>query len=252
MERLQVCMLFLVMLHSIAVEFACNAQNGATNCSANDLEALVDFKNGLNDPENRLLSWQGRDCCKWRGIRCSNTAGSVIKIDLHNPFPVDSVDVTSFQWVTSLVSLKYLGMNQVGLSMVGSTWLEMLNQLPHLTEWHLSSCGLLSGSISYLTPVNFSSLAVIDLSFNSFKSMFPSWLVNISSLEYMDLSNSGFRGRIPLGSSEIPRLRYLNLALNKNLSANCLELFRGSWKQIEVFDLGSNNYKENCLDPSGI
>ncbi|KAM3265336.1 receptor-like protein EIX2 [Capsicum annuum] len=324
MERLQVCFLFLVMLHSIAVEFACNAQNGATNCSANHLEALVDFKNGLNDPENRLSSWQGRDCCKWRGIRCSNTTGSVIKIDLHNPFPVDSDDVTRygfwnlsgvvrpsllkiqslryldlslntfggipipkfvgslknleylnlskagflgtipptlgnlshlqyldvssefsaltaerFQWVTSLVSLKYLGMNQIGLSMVGSSWLEMLNQLPHLTELHLSSCGL-SGSVSYLTPVNFSSLAVIDLSFNSFNSMFPSWLVNISSLEYIDLSNSGLRGRIPLGIGEIPRLRYLNLALNENLSANCLELFRGSWKQIEVLDLGSN------------
>ncbi|XP_049389166.1 receptor-like protein EIX1 [Solanum stenotomum] len=308
----------------MAVEFACKGQNVATSCSASDLEVLLDFKNGLNDPENRLSSWQGRDCCMWRGIGCSNATGSVIKIDLHNPFPVDSADVTrygfwnlsgeirpslvkiqslryldlslntfggipiprfvsslknleylnlskagffgtlhpdlgyltnlqyldvssefsaltveSFQWVTGLVSLKYIGMNQVELSMVGSSWLEMLNQLPHLTELHLSSCGL-SGSISYLTPVNFTSLAVIDLSFNSFNSTFPSWLVNITSLEYIDLSNSGFRGRIPLGISEIPRLRYLNLALNKNLSANCLELFRGSWKQIEVLDLGSN------------
>ncbi|XP_059311605.1 receptor-like protein EIX2 isoform X1 [Lycium ferocissimum] len=324
MERLQVYILFLVILHSIAVEFACKAQNGASNCSANDLEALVDFKNGLNDPENRLSSWQGKDCCKWRGIGCSNTTGSVIKIDLHNPFPVSSADVTrygfwnlsgeirpslvkiqslryldlslnafggiliprflgslknleylnlskagffgtipptlgnlshlqyldvssefsaltveSFQWLTDLVSLKYLSMNQVELSMVGSNWLKMLNQLPQLTELHLSTCGL-SGSISYLTPVNFTSLAVIDLSFNSFNSMFPSWLVNISTLEYIDLSNCGFRGRIPLGISEIPRLRYLNLALNNNLSANCLELFGGSWEQIEVLDLGSN------------
>ncbi|TMX00128.1 hypothetical protein EJD97_001343 [Solanum chilense] len=324
MERLQVCILFVVILHSMTVEFACKGQNVATSCSASDLEVLLDFKNGLNDPENRLSSWKGRDCCKWRGIGCSNATGSVIKIDLHNPFPADSADVTrygfwnlsgeirpslvkiqslryldlslntfggipiprfvgslknleylnlskagffgtlpptlgnltnlqyldvssefsaltveSFHWVTALVSSKYIGMNQVDLSMVGLSWLEMLNQLPYLKELHLSSCGL-SGSISYLTPVNFTSLAVIDLSFNSFNSTFPSWLVNISSLEYIDLSNSGFRGRIPLGISEIPRLRYLNLALNKNLSANCLELFRGSWKQIEVLDLGSN------------
>ncbi|XP_009607039.1 receptor-like protein EIX1 [Nicotiana tomentosiformis] len=324
MERLQVYILFVVILHSIAVEFACEGQNVGTSCSANDHEALLDFKNGLNDPENRLSSWQGRDCCKWRGIGCSNTTGSVIKIDLHNPFPVNSADVTrygfwnlsgeirpsllkiqslqyldlslntfggipiprfvgslknleylnlskagffgtipptlgnlshlqyldvssefsavtveSFQWVTYLVSLKHLGMNQVDLSMVGSSWLKMLNQLPHLTALRLSSCGL-SGSISHLTPVNFTSLAFIDLSFNSFNSMFPSWLVNSSNLEYIDVSNSGLRGRIPLGISEIPRLRYLNLALNKNLSANCHELFRGSWKQIEVLDLGSN------------
>ncbi|KAK4379714.1 hypothetical protein RND71_001576 [Anisodus tanguticus] len=272
MERLQVYILFVVILHTIAVEkFACKGQNGARNCSANDLEALVDFKNGLNDPENRLSSWKGRDCCKWRGIGCSNTTGSVIKIDLHNPFPVNSDDVTSwffgtisptlgnlshlqyldvssefsvltvegFQWVSGLVSLKYLGMNQVDLSMIGSSWLEMLNQLPQLTELHLSTCGL-SGSISFLSLVSFSSLAVIDLSFNCFNSMFPSWLVNISSLEYIDLGNSYFRGRIPLGISEIPRLRYLNLSLNNNLSANCLELFRGSWEQIEVLDLGTN------------
>ncbi|XP_060216743.1 leucine-rich repeat receptor protein kinase MSP1-like [Lycium barbarum] len=249
MERLQVYVLFLVILHSIAAEFACKAQNGARNCSAIDLEALDDFKNGMNDPENRLSSWQGRDCFNPDDVTRYgfwNLSGKIrptlIKIqslkylDLSlNTF--GGIPIPRF--VPGLVSLKYFDMNQVELSMVGSSWLKMLNQLPHLTELHLSSCGL-SGSIPLLTPVNFTSLAVIDLSFNSFNSMLTSWLVNISSLEYIDLSNSGFRGGIPLGISEIQRLRYLNLALNNNLSADCLELFRESWEQIKVLDLGSN------------
>ncbi|KAL3537493.1 hypothetical protein ACH5RR_000859 [Cinchona calisaya] len=296
------------------------------NCSAGDLEALLDIKNALNDPEDRLSSWRGSNCCIWRGIGCDDNTGAVIKIDLHNPYPVNPfrdtntrygfwnlsgqirpsllklkslryldlsfntfddipipgffgslknlqylnlskagfsgtipqelgnlsslryLDVSSefsgltvhdFKWLSNLESLKHLEMNQVDLSLVNSEWLGILNMLPNLTELHLSTCEL-SDSISALDVVNFPSLAVLDLSFNGFNSMFPNWLVNISSLEYVDLNSCGLRGRLPLDLGELPSLRYLNLALNQNLSGSCLELFRGSWKSIEFLDMASN------------
>ncbi|KAH7527945.1 hypothetical protein FEM48_Zijuj05G0020200 [Ziziphus jujuba var. spinosa] len=57
------------------------------NCMESDQEALIDFKNGLHDPANRLSSWKGSNCCHWRGISCENTTGAVIAVDLRNPRP---------------------------------------------------------------------------------------------------------------------------------------------------------------------
>ncbi|KAG8363629.1 hypothetical protein BUALT_Bualt19G0042300 [Buddleja alternifolia] len=294
----------------------CNCQtNNNVKCLPSDRKALLDFKDGLNDPENTLSSWQGVDCCSsWRGISCDNITGGVTVIDLHRygfgdlsgeirpsliqlkslthldlssntfegiqipeffgslknlrylnlsnagfsgiipptlgnlsnlqfldvsnlGFPQLAVD--DFEWITSLVSLRHLEMNRVDLSLVNSTWLQRLNTLPRLKELHLSACGL-SGSISYLSRVNFTLLTVIDLSFNSFSSMFPTWLVNITTLVYVDLSNCKLRGRIPLVFGELPNLRFFNLALNGNLSASSLSLFRGRWRKIEVINLASN------------
>ncbi|XP_073283173.1 receptor-like protein EIX2 [Primulina huaijiensis] len=159
-------------------------------------------------------------------------------LDVSNSgFPGLSVD--SFQWVSSLVSLKYLGMENVDLSLVDSNWLEILNTLPHLTEMHLSNCGF-SRSLSSLKSPNFTSLVVMDLSFNSFNSKFPDWLVNISSLVYIDLSYCMLRGRIPLGLGELPYLQFLGLESNGNLSASVFSFFNGSWKSIEFFKLASN------------
>ncbi|CAA2952065.1 LRR receptor-like serine threonine- kinase FLS2 [Olea europaea subsp. europaea] len=323
MEGLLVIILVIASFSSISTQNVGNGNANNVKCRATDREALLDFKNGLNDPENRLSSWRGIDCCIWRGIGCNNATGSVTKIDLHNPYPdlttsarygfwnlsgeirhsllnlkslqhldlssntfdgvlipeflgnlknlqylnlfdagfsgiipptlgnlsnLQYLDVSSgsssltldgFQWITGLTSLKHLEMKSVDLSLVESNWLEMLNMLPHLTELHLASC-FLFGSISSLDSVNFTSLAIIDLSFNSFNSMFPDWLVNISSLVYFDLSNCMLRGRIPLGFGDLPNLKYLNLAVNGNLSASGQSLFKGNWKMIEVLDLALN------------
>ncbi|KAH7527931.1 hypothetical protein FEM48_Zijuj05G0018500 [Ziziphus jujuba var. spinosa] len=57
------------------------------NCMESDQEALIDFKNGLHDPVNRLSSWKGSNCCHWPGISCENTTGAVIGVDLRNPRP---------------------------------------------------------------------------------------------------------------------------------------------------------------------
>ncbi|KAL2461212.1 disease resistance family protein/LRR family protein [Abeliophyllum distichum] len=323
MEGLLVILLVIASFSSISTQIVGNGKENNVKCRSTDRGALLDFKNGLNDPENRLSSWRGLDCCLWRGIGCNNATGSVTKVDLHNPYPdftasirygfwnlsgeirpsllnlkslqhldlsfntfdgvgipeflgslknlqylnlskagfsgiippnlgnlsnLQYLDVSSgfasltvddFQWISGLASLKHLEMNFVDLSLVNSNWLDILNMLPSLTELHLASCGL-SGSISSLGSVNFTSLAVIDLSINSFNSMFPDWLVNISSLVYVDLSSCTLRGRIPLGFGDLPNLIHLNLALNGNLSASGLSFFKGNWKTIEVLDLASN------------
>ncbi|CAK7330923.1 unnamed protein product [Dovyalis caffra] len=325
MGKVPILGLILAILDVLTGEFGCNGDTLYKHCSLSDVVALTDFKNGLEDPENRLSSWKGTNCCQWRGIGCDNTTGAVIAIDLHNPYPVSSegsssrygywnlsgeirpsllklkslqyldlslntfddipipeflgslrslrylnlseagfsgayppnlgnlsslqfldvsspfsgLTISSLEWVKGLVSLKHLAMDGVDLSIVGSNWVEVLNMLPRLAEIHLSNCGL-SGSILSLSPVNFTSLSVIDLSFNFFNSMFPDWLVNISSLSYLDLSSCSLYGRIPLGFSELPNLRYLSLAMNNNLSASCSQLFRGSWENIEVLDFATN------------
>ncbi|KAL3732664.1 hypothetical protein ACJRO7_029332 [Eucalyptus globulus] len=296
---------------------ACDGNTPAGNCSESDREALIDFKNGLQDPYNGLSSWQGSNCCWWRGIGCDERTGGVISIDLrgdsgtynywelsgeirpslarlkslrfldlssndfvgvpipefvgslenlrylnlscarfHGAIPPNlgnlsnlqyldlstssySLSINNLGWISGLGSLKYLALDSVDLSMVSSGWINVLNGFPSLSGLHLSNCGL-SGSISLPSLVNFSSLAVLDLSFNSFDSVFPRWLVNVSSLVSVDMSDSGLYGRLPLGLGELPRLEILILSENDNLSASCTQLFQGSWKRIEVMDLAGN------------
>ncbi|XP_060670468.1 receptor-like protein EIX2 [Ziziphus jujuba] len=311
-------LLTLLILCFMAREFLPRIDAEMVNCLDSDKEALMDFKTDLHDPENRLSSWKGSNCCQWQGISCNNTTGAVIAVDLHNPhgsssrhdfwslsgeirpsltklkslrhldlsfstfndnlipeffgylkdlqylnlsnagfsgalppnlgnlsslqyLDIESLDllVHNLEWVTGLVSLRHLIMNEVNLSMVGSNWIRTLNKLPFLTELHLSFCSL-SGSIPPLTFVNITSLVVLDLSLNTFNSKIPDWPVNISSDVTLDISNSDLFGRIPLGFGELPNLQFLNLAENDNIRGSCNKLLMGRWEKIEVVNLFSN------------
>ncbi|XP_028776331.1 receptor-like protein EIX2 [Neltuma alba] len=160
-------------------------------------------------------------------------------LDLHNSANLWNIlCADNFQWITVLVSLEHLVMNGVNLSLV-KDWAGALNQLPSIVELHLSGC-YLSGYIPSVPYLNFSSLAVMDLSSNSFYSKIPDWLVNISSLQHIDMTDSNLHGRIPLGLGEMPNLLSLDLSLN-NVTANCSQLFRKRWEKIQVLDLSFNN-----------
>ncbi|KAF2293528.1 hypothetical protein GH714_002500 [Hevea brasiliensis] len=153
-------------------------------------------------------------------------------LDVSSP----SLNVDNLEWMSGLLSLKYLAMDGVDLSKAGVGWVDALNKLPFLTELHLSSCHL--SSLNYSLPlVNFSSLAVLNLSNNYIKSKFPNWLVNISSLVSVDISYNRLHGRIPLGFSELPNLQSLDLGYNQDLSASCFQLLRRRWGKIQVLDL---------------
>ncbi|CAN1278014.1 Receptor-like protein EIX2 [Linum perenne] len=124
---------------------------------------------------------------------------------------LSGLTAANLDWMKGMVSLKHLSMSGVDLSIAGSNLFRTLNMLPGLTEVHLSSCGLTGSSSLALARVNFTSLSVLDLSFNDFSARFPSWLANLTRLSHLDLSSSGLFGRIPLGLSELPELQLLNL-----------------------------------------
>lgn len=324
MKWFSVLALIFAITSLIERKLVCNGDTQIKSCLKSDEEALLDFRKGLNDPENRLSSWQGTNCCQWRGIHCDNNTGAVITVDLHNPYPLtfdsstrygnwnlsgeirpsllklesltkldlsfntfNSIPIPEFlgslknlrylnlskagftnkiptnlgnlsslqyldlsseifgltantlQWVSGLRSLKHLEMTQVDLSMVNSDWLEVFNKLPILTELHLAGCSL-SGSVSSINYMNFSSLAYMNLGLNNLNSKFPDWVVNVSGLVHIDMSSNNFYGRIPLGLGELPSLKHLDLAMNKNLTASCSKLLRKKWEKIEVLRLSSN------------
>ena len=120
-----------------------------------------------------------------------------------------------FEWMTSLVSLKILKMDEVDFSMVGSQGMEALNMLPFFTKLNLQFCSL-SGPISSLSSINFTSLSILNIGDNYYlQSKFPRWLLINSSIIFIDLSYNDLYGKISPGLGELPNLQYLDLLVSK-------------------------------------
>ncbi|KAL4183217.1 hypothetical protein AMTRI_Chr11g154060 [Amborella trichopoda] len=104
--------LLIGLICAICIEISFCRADTEVGCLKVEREALIRFRDGLNDPENRLSSWQGPDCCRWRGLSCDNRSGNVIKLDLRNPYPNDAETHgfwnLSGQVNSSLLELKFL------------------------------------------------------------------------------------------------------------------------------------------------
>ncbi|PON84843.1 LRR domain containing protein [Trema orientale] len=241
-------------------------QGGADNdqlvasCLESDREALLDFKNGLEGPENpMLLTWRGSNCCQWWGISCENGTGAVTHVDLHNPHP-EAVDGDSSSrygfWnlngeirrsLMELKSLKYLDLSSNTFN--GISIPEFLGSLQNLQYLNLSRAGF-SGPIPSNLG-NISSLQYLDLSLNhNINSEIPDSLVNVSSLATIDISNSGLHGRIPLGLGNLPNLEILRLTRN-NLDASSSQFLSERWEKIQILDLSFNSIHGKLPDSFG-
>ncbi|XP_022141106.1 receptor like protein 30-like [Momordica charantia] len=232
-------------------------------CNESERDTLLRFKEGLEDPSNRLSSWVLEvDCCEWEGVTCDNLTGHVKELKLANPqddagnFKLrgkisDSIlslnDPSSFgqnlyseslRWLQRLRSLSSLDLSYADLSKV-SNWLLEINKLPSLVELRLSRCKL--NHITPLSHVNFSSLSVLDISSNYFNGFIPNWISNLGSLVSLDLRGGYFQGPLPEGFSNLTSLENLNVAYNYLNSSLPKWLF--SLTSISSLDLHGNDFQ---------
>ncbi|KAF8665214.1 hypothetical protein HU200_054110 [Digitaria exilis] len=217
-------------------------------------DALLVFKQAItSDPAGILASWPERDdhhrheqdCCRWRGVRCSNKTGHVLELDLRNVGLVGEIS-------NSLLSLEHL--QHLDLSMnnlEGSTGRvpEFLGSLENLRYLNLSGI-LFSGTVPPQLG-NLSKLQYLDLSaMGDVRSTDVSWLTRLQFLLYLDLSwvNLSTVSDWPRVLNMIPSLKELHLSYCSLASAN-QSLTHLNFTGLEVLDLYNNDFEhsiESC------
>ncbi|KAF8665218.1 hypothetical protein HU200_054114 [Digitaria exilis] len=146
------------------------------SCLPHERDALLAFKQGItSDPSGRLASWdegKEQDCCKWRGIRCSNHTNRVIAIQLRNTQPDDDDLKRHPAWETALAG-------QISPSLI---------TLQHLQRLDLSENDI-SGPAGRV----------------------PEFLGLLKNLRYLNLSGMTFTGEVPPQLGNLSKLHYLLL-----------------------------------------
>ncbi|CAA3016563.1 LRR receptor-like serine threonine- kinase GSO2 [Olea europaea subsp. europaea] len=108
-----------------------------------------------------------------------------------------------------LSELEYLDLSYYYNETVG-------NGLKWISELHLFQCQQVSLPTSF-SSVNFTSLSVLDLSYNDFNSTIPEWLFNLNSLKRLDLKSNNLYGVLPDALANLTSLEELDLSHNFNI-----------------------------------
>ncbi|XP_075641320.1 receptor-like protein EIX2 [Castanea sativa] len=157
-------------------------------CIDTERHALLNFKQDLIDPSNRLSSWTAHgDCCLWEGVVCHNLTAHVHQLNLTSYY-VPSV--LGGKLNPSLLDLKHLNYLDLSFNYFNPTAIpSFLGLMKSLTHLNLSNAGFVGlipyqlGNLSNLRFLNLESYSAYGLYVNNLE-----WLSGLPLLQHLDMS----------------------------------------------------------------
>ncbi|KAM5569840.1 hypothetical protein ABKV19_017051 [Rosa sericea] len=233
-------------------------------CIEEERKALLEFKQGLQDPLLALHSWVGKDCCNWHGIVCNNQTGNIIELRLLHTqisgrLPVSIGSLSHLETLDlfnnsfsdplpiSIGNLSHLQTLVLSFNSISGLFPISIGNLPNLQSLDLSS-----NSISGPLPTsigNLLNLQSLDLSFNSISGPLPTSIGNLSNLQNLDLWNNPISGLFPISIRNLSNLQ--DLSLQGNAISGPLPTWIGNLRHLQSLDL-SYNSKMNGTIPESI
>ncbi|XP_020210302.1 receptor-like protein EIX2 [Cajanus cajan] len=255
---------FAVVFLSIALAVISSCGHSLLGCNEEERQALLSIKRSFKDPSSRLSSWEGGDCCQWKGVGCSNITGHVVKLDLRNPcFPLRGQgyfqqNCSFYKYVleaqhvhSSILQLKYLTYLDLSGNHFHNTSIPMFIQtMEHLQVLSLSDSHF-SGRIPYHLG-NLTKLLLLDFSFNSllYADDF-NWISQLSSLQYLYMSDVhlGKAQNLLQALNSLPSLLEIELM---NCTLNKLHIHQHvkatNLSRLEILNLAENGLQAPFLD----
>ncbi|XP_039136194.1 receptor-like protein EIX1 [Dioscorea cayenensis subsp. rotundata] len=163
-------------------------------------------------------------------------------LDLSSNYNLQPNDL---HWLSGMTSLHHLDLSGGNLSKVHGWLLDINSVLPSLRVLKLSNAILQGGGIYATTNLphylNFTSLRVLDLSYNSDLNItLPQWLFNLTNLIHLDLFGCALYGKLPVTVGHLSYLRVFSLSDN-SFGGVIPESF-GNLGSLEKLDLSWNKF----------
>jgi Leucine-rich repeat (LRR) protein len=190
----------------------------------------------------KMKSWKmGSDCCSWDGVKCDNTTGQVIGLDLSCSCLQGIIHPNSslFRYFPYLQTIN-LAWNDFAMSRIPSAF----SQFTRLTHLNLSSSNfygevpietaflnkLVSLDLSANTGLsldkdgfqiliqNLTEIRVLDLGVVNISMVVPNSLLNRTCIRILRLNEVGLQGEFPNGMFQLPHLQELDVRYNEVLT----------------------------------
>ncbi|CAN6362457.1 unnamed protein product [Urochloa humidicola] len=189
--------IWLLLILHMPSSSSLQAKRSNGGCIESERDALLSFKAGLSDPGGQLSSWQGEDCCLWKGVHCSNRTNHVVKLDLHREICHPDHHYALGETISVVTKRQQLEFSQ---------------EIKYMVSIDLS-CNDLTGEIPHGIS-SLDALKSLNFSWNHLSGRIPNNIGDLKALEFLDLSHNELSGNIPSGISALTSLTSFNLSYN--------------------------------------